>query len=86
MNHDHSSHRQAPQESRFKWVLIAFILIAGYFLITEHRAHVIEYLPLGLLLGCVFLHMFMHGGHGGHGGHGQHREPRPGDDAKGGKQ
>lgn len=83
MDHDHSSHRQPPQESRFKWVLIAFLVTAGYFLITEHRAHVIEYLPLALLLGCVFLHMFMHGGHGGHR---QHREPRPDDDSKGGKQ
>lgn len=89
MNTEHRSQRQAPEASRFKWVLIAFILIAGYFLITEHRAHVIEYLPLGLLLACVFLHMFMHGGHGGHGrhgGHGQHREPHPRDESKGGKQ
>lgn len=86
MNTEHRSPRQAPEASRFKWVLIAFILIAGYFLITEHRAHVIEYLPLVLLLGCVFLHMFMHGGHGGHGGHGQHREPHPRDESKGGKQ
>jgi hypothetical protein len=86
MNHDHSSHRQPQHESRFKWVLIAFLIIAGYFIITEHRAHVIEYLPRALLLGCVFLHMFMHGGHGGHGKHGQHREPRPDDESKGGKQ
>jgi hypothetical protein len=86
MNHDRSSTRQPRPESRFKWVLIAFFLIAGYFLITEHRAHVIEYLPLALLLGCLFLHGFMHGGHGKHGGHGERGEPRPDDKSKGGRQ
>jgi hypothetical protein len=74
-----------PEKSRFKWVLIAFVLIAGYFLITEHRAHVIEFLPLGLLLGCVFLHVFMHGGHGDHGKHGD-REPSSDDVSRRGKQ
>ena len=69
-----------PENSRFKWVLIAFTAIAGYFLITEHRAHVIEYLPVALLLGCLFLHKFMHGGHG------QHREPDSGDASKREKQ
>lgn len=86
MNTEHSSFRQSPQESRFKWVLIAFLLIAGYFLITEHRAHVIEYLPLALLLGCVFLHLFMHGGHGKHGALGHHTESQSGDESKGGRQ
>lgn len=86
MNPEHRSSRQSPQESRFKWVLIAFFLIAGYFLITEHRAHVVEYLPIALLLGCLFLHSFMHGGHGKHSGHGVHGEPRSDDKSKGGRQ
>jgi hypothetical protein len=47
--------------------LAVFLLAAGYFLITEHRAHVIQWLPWVLILGCVFMHLFMHGGHG-HGG------------------
>lgn len=82
MNPD--SHSQSPPEnSRFKWVLIAFTAIAGYFLITEHRAHVIEYLPVALLLGCIFLHKFMHAGHSQHGSHGKSREPSPGEKAKG---
>ena len=48
-------------------VLIGFLLIAGYFLVTEHRAHLalaIPYLPFLLLLACPFMHFFMHGGHG----------------------
>ena len=48
-------------------VLVAFLGIAGFYLITEHRAHVLSYLPFLLLLACPFLHMFMHGGHSGHG-------------------
>jgi hypothetical protein len=37
--------------------------IIAYFLITEHRAHVIQFLPYLLLLACPFMHMFMHHGH-----------------------
>ena len=48
------------------WVFGAFVLIALYFLITEHRAHMLEFLPYALLLACPLLHMFH--GHGGHGG------------------
>jgi hypothetical protein len=83
MSHEHRPHRRPPLDSRFKWVLIAFVLIAGYLLITEHRAHVIEYLPLGLVIACVFLHWFMHGGHGKHDSDGQHRGPSTGDRSKG---
>ena len=57
--------------SRGNIVLIAFLAIAGFYLITEHRAHFFGYLPFLLLLACPLLHMFMHGGHGGHGG-GEH--------------
>jgi hypothetical protein len=49
------------------WVLLAFLAIAGYFLIAEHRAHAIQFLPFLFLLACPLLHMFHnHGGHGGH--------------------
>ena len=51
-----------------RWVFWGFLLIAGYFLIAEHRAHVFQFLPVVLLLACPLLHMFhRHGGHGGHG-------------------
>ena len=51
--------------SRSGIVLIGFLLIAGYFLITEHRAHLVlalPYLPWLLLLACPLLHVFMHSG------------------------
>ena len=50
--------------------LAGFALAAAYFLWTEHRAHVIEYLPWGILALCPLMHVFMHRGHGGHGGGG----------------
>ena len=52
--------------SRNKLVLIGFLAVAAYFLWAEHRAHVVQFLPYGLLLLCPLLHFF-HGGHGGHG-------------------
>jgi hypothetical protein len=67
MSADHS-HEQPASGGRLRWVFWGFALIAAYFLITEHRAHVFQYLPILLLLGCVAMHLFGHGGHEGHGG------------------
>ncbi|QBY55799.1 DUF2933 domain-containing protein [Cupriavidus oxalaticus] len=74
MNHDHRSHEhpEDPERkiSRSKLVTIGFLLVIGYFLWTEHRAHVIQFLPFLLLAACPLMHLFMHHGHGhGHGGH-----------------
>lgn len=55
--------------SRTWWAFAGFVAIAGFFLFTEHRAHLFGALPFLFLLACPFLHMFGHGGHGGHGGH-----------------
>jgi hypothetical protein len=50
------------------WALIAFLAIAAFFLLTEHRAHVWGVALYLLLLACPLLHFFMHRGHGRHGG------------------
>lgn len=52
---------------RFRWVFIGFVLVAGFFLFIEHRAHVLGVLPYLLLLACPLMHWFMHHGHGHHG-------------------
>ena len=52
--------------SRGSLVLVGFLIVAGFFLLTEHRAHLFGILPFLLLLACPVLHYFMHG-HGGHG-------------------
>ena len=57
-------------KSRFGISLIISLVIAGLLLGFEHPVHIFAgngFLVL-LLLGCVVIHLFMHGGHGGHGG------------------
>lgn len=64
MDHDHEGNSKWSPVS--KYVFGGFVLIVGYFLITEHRAHVVQYLPFLLLAACPLMHLFH--GHGGHGG------------------
>jgi len=47
--------------------LCLFLAIAAFFLWEEHRAHILGFLPYGLLLLCPIIHLFMHRGHGAHG-------------------
>ena len=68
-------------QSQLTWVLLGFIAIGGFFLITEHTAHVLGLLPYALFLLCPLMMLFMHGGHGGHGGshdQNQHQPPEGG--------
>ncbi len=77
MDHDHGQDSKRSN-SIGKYVLIGFVLVAAFFLITEHRAHVFGILPYLLLAACPLMHFFGHG-HGGHGGHGgQESKPEPG--------
>ena len=55
--------------SRLHIALLGFLAIAGFFLLTEHWAHVYGYLPYILIFACPLLHVFGHGGHGGHDTH-----------------
>jgi len=60
--------------------LVGFAAIAGFFLLTEHTAHVFGVLPYALLLACPFLHFFMHSGHhkgGASAGADHHQDPNP---------
>lgn len=52
--------------------LCIFLVIAGFYLITEHTAHTLGVLPYALVLLCPILHLFMHGSHSGHAGHSSH--------------
>ena len=65
MNHNHD---EDASNSKGTFAFIGFLLIAAYFLFSEHRAHFLGYLPYLLLLACPLLHMFGHHGHGAHGG------------------
>ena len=50
-------------KSRTGVVLLTFLAIAAFFLITEHTAHVLGVLPFALVLLCPLMHLFMHHGH-----------------------
>lgn len=67
MDHAHQPGTSRWWRARTGWVLLAFLAIAGFFLLTEHRAHVFGILPFVLLALCPLLHLFGHGGHGAHG-------------------
>lgn len=58
-------------------VLLALLIVAGSFVVTEHAAHLLGALPYLLLLACPLLHFFHRGHGGGHGGNGS-GEPKPG--------
>jgi len=66
--HDHE--KGGFVASRANIALVGFLAIAGFFLVSEHRAHLLPYLgywPLLLVFACPLLHVFMHGGHGSQG-------------------
>jgi len=74
-------HSQPPSfwKSKAGITLLVFLGVAGLLLAYEHRVHILTgnaFLVL-LLLACVGMHLFMHGGHDGH--H-QPADDRPGDD------
>jgi hypothetical protein len=48
-------------------VMCGFLLVAGFYLATEHTAHLFGVLPFLLILACPLMHLFQHHGHGGHG-------------------
>jgi len=82
MNLDHGAHVAPPKfwSSRYAIGLIVIGAVAGYFLLTEHRAHFFGALPFLLLLACPLMHVFMHHGHGAHGHHHGPGEPQAGPD------
>lgn len=47
-------------------VLFGFLVVIGFFLITEHGAHLLGILPWLILLACPLMHIFH--GHGHHHG------------------
>ena len=51
------------RRSRSGLALLGFLAIAGFFLLSEHRAHALGALPFVLLALCPLLHLFGHAGH-----------------------
>ena len=82
MTNEHDSQHCHKMQSKARWVFFGFILIAGYLLITEHKAHFLGWLSVYgtwlFLLACPLMHMFMHHGHHNHGEHPPQKD-EPGD-------
>jgi DUF2933 family protein len=55
--------------SKTSWVLAGFLAVGAFFLLTEHRAHLLGLLPFLAVLACPLMHLFHHHGHGSHRGH-----------------
>lgn len=81
MHHDDPG--QDKSSNRFwKVVFIGFALVAAFFLVTEHRAHLFGILPYLLLAACPLMHIFGHR-HGGHGKDASRSETPPKDQDSG---
>ena len=63
---EETGHHESAWRSRGKFVFLAFAAIGAFFLLGEHRAHVLPWLPWLFLAACPLMHVFMHHGHGGH--------------------
>jgi hypothetical protein len=50
---DDESHDGLRRGSGINWVLIAFLAVVGFFLFTEHLAHLFGFLPFLLLFACI---------------------------------
>lgn len=48
---------------------LLLVIVGGFFLWTEHRAHLMGALPYLTLLLCPLMHIFMHKGHDDHDKH-----------------
>lgn len=53
-----------------KVIALFSLAIIAFYLVTEHRAHLLAYSNYIIFGVFILMHLFMHSGHGGHGGHG----------------
>lgn len=80
MEHDeHTEYNRHAAPRGHNWILIAFLAIAAFFLLSEHRAHLLGALPFLLLLACPLMHLFMHHGHGDADQHTHHHDASKGE-------
>ena len=59
-----------------RWISYGALGVIAYYLLTEHRQHVIAYLPYLILAACPLMHVFMHRGHGQSQDHGNQEQDK----------
>lgn len=68
----------ASCKSRNNFIVKAIVLFGlatiAFYVLTEHKAHLLAYSSYIFFLGYILLHFFMCGRHGKHGGHGEQVE------------
>lgn len=63
-----SLHNESAWRARGRFVFLTFGVIGAFFLVAEHRAHVLPWLPWVFLAVLLLTYGFMYRGHGGHEG------------------
>ncbi len=64
--HQHNRRNGWFQSRLTTWILLGFLVVIAFFLITEHTAHFFGLLPFALFLLCPLMMFFMmRDGHGG---------------------
>jgi hypothetical protein len=53
-------------QTAIRWAFWAFAAVGLYYLLTEHRAHLFDYLPYVLLMACPLMHLLHGHGHDKH--------------------
>ncbi len=69
MANEHQEQSCRRWSSRTVVAFIVFVVVAAFYLWTDHRVHVLAAVPLLpylVFLACPLMHLFMHLGHGGH--------------------
>ena len=70
MDHSHQKNQTPFWKSQSGLAFLVAALVGGFYLITEHKAHLYGVLPYLFLLACPLMHIFMHRGHH----HGEQRD------------
>ncbi len=72
-----TTHTSLRRSLRVGLVLLGFLAVAAFFLLSEHRAHALGVLPYALVLLCLLLHLWHHRGHRENGGEASSRRDAP---------
>jgi hypothetical protein len=69
MNQEQTSRRSGWLGPHTGIVVLVFLAVISFFMVTQLRLHLFGVLPYLLLLACPIMHFFMQRGHRSHGAH-----------------